>query len=49
MKRYRTLLFPSFQFFRDWYSRMKQRFTRLALSLIRHGGAAQSVRVVITY
>lgn len=45
----KTLLLPSFQFFRDWYQRMKARFTRLTLRQLKINTGSAQVRVTVVY
>jgi len=47
MKRYKTLLFQSYQFFRDWYIHMKKSFEALVVCYIKTD--SQRIRVMISY
>jgi hypothetical protein len=49
MKRFKTLLFQSYQLFKDWYLYMKQRFTTLKLSRLNTKTSGSKVLVTITY
>ena len=48
MKRFRTLIMPSYQFFCSWYDKMKTQFTGLKLSLLKQLDVGR-IKVVISY
>lgn len=47
--RTKTLLMPSFQFFRDWYIKMKNRFITLTVRMLKYNTGASSIRVTVAY
>lgn len=49
MIRSKTLLFPTFQLFRQWYLSMKTRFNALTLKLVRFNTLKQGVWCTIVY
>lgn len=49
MKRSKTLLFPTFTFFRQWYLSMKQRINTLTLKLVRFNTLSQGVWCTVSY
>jgi hypothetical protein len=50
MKRSKTLVFNTWDMFRNWYQHIKLRFTNLKLVLAKlHTGYMSRVLVVITY
>jgi hypothetical protein len=50
MKRFKTLVFHTWDMFRNWYAYIKARFANLKLVLAKlHTGYMSRVLVVITY
>lgn len=49
MKRSKSLLFRSWNLFREWYTTMKQRFSTLTLQYMKFSPGHPTVRVIITY
>lgn len=49
MKRFRTLMFCSFSFFKQWYLYMKQRVNTLILKSLKLTNGTQQVKVTVVY
>lgn len=49
MRRFKNLMFSSYQAFTNWYSRMAKTFTTLKLEFLRKFKTSQYVTIIISY